>query len=384
MKIVFDKLTLQNAISPLLCAIATNTSLPSTEGIHIKTEDDGSCTLTSYDLTKGVRTKIKAEIYSGGNVIINAAKLSQIVKVMPGDITIDVDSNYKAKISSGKSEFSLSVLPGENFSPLPDLRGERGFEISQDIFRKMINQTLFAAAVADFRPQLNGVYCEITKNKVLMVGCDSFKLAIKSAESDIENRSLNDEELNFKFIIPTKTLQELLRLMNKEKTVKVMMTIKHIIFFLEDVIFFSRLIDSDYLSYERFIPTDIKAECIVDRDAFLGSLERSSLITEDRAIGQEKSGVRLSVEANSLIVSSTSVSGSSFDEISSKNTGDLMKISFNCKYLLDTIRATECEKLRLSFSTPLTGMTIRPVLTEENDKNDDFTFMVTPVRTKDL
>ena len=138
MKLIFNKSTLQKAIAPALCAIASNTSIPATEGIQFKADDmSNQCQLTSFDLSKGVRSTIEAQVIKGGCVIINASKLSQIVKAMPGDITIDVDSNYVAKISSGRSEFSIHVLPGEDFPNLPELRGDRGFEISQKTLKNL-------------------------------------------------------------------------------------------------------------------------------------------------------------------------------------------------------------------------------------------------------
>lgn len=384
MKVVFSKSALQKAIAPTLCAVASNTSLPATEGIQFfADENTGTCRITSFDLSKGVRCTIPAEVQKGGCVILNAGKLNQIVKTMPGDITISVDQNLVAKISSQKSEFSIHALPGEDFPNLPELYGDRGFEISQKTLKKMISQTIYAAAVNDMRPALNGEFVKIKDNKITVVSCDSFRIAIKEEISEIANKCADDGELDFSFIVPTKTMSELLRLLCDEddKKVTVLLTRKHVIFFLCDMIFFSRLVDSEYINYERFIPSEFNTTCIVDRDEFLGSLERAALVTEDRTLGQEKGPVKLDFEANSLVVSSVSVSGTSFDEIHTKNTGDLLTIGFNCRYLMDSVRATDSEKLKLSLISPLMSMIIEP-FGEENESGK-FTFAVTPIRMKD-
>ncbi len=386
MKLIFNKSTLQKAIAPALCAIASNTSIPATEGIQFKADDmSNQCQLTSFDLSKGVRSTIEAQVIKGGSVIINASKLSQIVKAMPGDITIDVDSNYVAKISSGRSEFSIHVLPGEDFPNLPELRGDRGFEISQKTLKKMISQTIYAAAINDMRPALNGEFIKIQDNQITMVSCDSFRIAIKEEISEIGNKCAEKGEMNFSFIVPTKTMSELHRLLSDDEDAKVtvLLSRKHVIFFLDDLIFFSRLIDSEYIDYARFIPNEFKTTCIIEKDELLGSLERASLVTEDRTLGQEKGPVKLSFQENSLVVSSVSVSGTSFDEIHTQNTGDMLTIGFNCRYLMDSIRATDSEKIKLSLISPLMSMIVEPVYGEDENPSGKFIFAVTPVRMKD-
>ena len=143
------------------------------------------------------------------------------------------------------------------------------------------------------------------------------------------------------------------------------------------------MIDSEYIDYARFIPNEFKTTCIIEKDELLGSLERASLVTEDRTLGQEKGPVKLSFQENSLVVSSVSVSGTSFDEIHTQNTGDMLTIGFNCRYLMDSIRATDSEKIKLSLISPLMSMIVEPVYGEDENPSGKFIFAVTPVRMKD-
>ena len=65
------------------------------------------------------------------------------------------------------------------------------------------------------------------------------------------------------------------------------------------------------------------------------ALERASLVTEDKVIGQSKSIVKFKVEDNTLNISAVSVNGKAFDEILVEKTGPDIEIGFSCKYLLE-------------------------------------------------
>ena len=97
-------------------------------------------------------------------------------------------------------------------------------------------------------------------------------------------------------------------------------------------------------------------------------------------MGQLKSFLRCNFEANMLKISSVSVSGKVYDEIITEKEGEDIMIGFKCRYLLDALRAADCEKLKLSLTSSLMGMTIEPAQPEENS---NFTFLILPLKIKD-
>ena len=60
--------------------------------------------------------------------------------------------------------------------------------------------------------------------------------------------------------------------------------------------------------------------------------------------------------------------------------GDDILIAFNNRYLMDSIKACDTEKVLLSLSTPLTSMNVEPV-GGETDMSE--LYMLLPVRMKD-
>ncbi len=382
MKAIFEKSILLDAILPALGSVSGKNTIPAIEGINLNCTAEDSCIITAYDLEKGYRTEISCQVVNPGNYIINAQKLCQIIRAMPGGfITIEIDANNIAKITSGKSEFEIYAMNGADFPALPVLKGDHGFIIGQGVLRNMITKTQFAVAANDMRPELNGAFFKIEGNKLTVVSCDGSKMAIKEQITDIENKNDDLSDLDMQFIIPSKTLIEIMKLLSdSEDTVSIRLTRKYVILFIDNVVFFSRLIENEYIDYNRFLPKAPKTFVKIDCEAFLGALERASLVTEDKTMGQAKSILRCNFEDDILKISSVSVSGKVYDEIFTEKTGDDIMIGFNCRYLLDALRACDSEKLKLSLTSQLMGMTIEPA---EPMEDGNFTFLVLPVKIKE-
>ena len=115
----------------------------------------------------------------------------------------------------------------------------------------------------------------------------------------------------------------------------------------------------------------------VERDRFLAALERATLIAEEKIVGSGRSYVKLILEGNRMQITSTSANGKVYDELNITHEGEDLEIGFNCRYLINSIRATEGELLDLGFKSPTQSLTIDP-----HEKNEDrkFFYMVLPVR----
>ncbi len=380
MKVIFQKSELIKALAPAMGSVSTKNTITAIEGIMINTDKE-KCILYSYDLEKGVRIEVPAVISEEGSYIINANKLNQIIRLMPeGNITIEVDSKNIAKIYSGKAEFELHALPGSDFPNLPELSGDMGFSIKFEELKKMITKTSFAIAQNDHRPALNGAFFIIKDDRIKVVTCDGNRLAIRENTVEIENK-FGEDKLDISFIIPGKTLNELIRIApDEEEKITLLLTRKHIVFVMGDFIFFSRLIDNEYIDYQRFIPKSNKTFVTIDPEQFITCLERASLVTEDRTMGQTKSPVKCSYEGDLLKISSVSVSGRVYDEIQIEKEGEDLTIGYNCRYLLDALRGCDTDKIKISMSGPLMSTVLEPV---DDSASERFLLLVLPVKMKE-
>ena len=388
MKIIFKKDVICNAVSPLMSGISTKNTSIASEGILIETVSAGQCVLTTYDLEKGVRITVEADVIEEGSAIINASKFSQTVRAMDGDdITLTVDARMCATIMCGKSSHTMSALAGKDFPEIPKLTSQNGFTVAQDTLKRMIGKCMHAMGINDQRPILNGLYITIRDDELNMVSCNSFQMALCGTHTPMESVSDSGEGLNYKFIVPTKSVNELNKLISsKDEPVTIYMNRKNIIFVMGDVTFFSRLIEGEYLDYNLIIVKNHRISVYVDREYLLSALERAALITEEKISGSGRSHVRLEVSGDILKISATSNSGvgSSYDEVFVEHEGDDLAIAFNNRYLIDSLRASDAVRVKLSLSGARTSMNIEPADPEtEENAGDSELFFLLPVRMKE-
>ncbi len=387
MKIIFNRSAISSAVAPLMCAVSGKSTLTAIEGILVEAKIPDTCTLTTFDLEKGVRITVEAKVIEEGSYIINAQKFTQTLRVMEGEeVTLTVDEKLSACIFSGKSSHKMNALAGADFPAIPDLVSDRSLIAGQAVIKKMLSQISFAMGVNDQRNVLNGAYMKIDDESLMLVACDSFKLAKCRVKTELTNKNTNgNDHLEFSFIIPVKTVNELSRLLSddEEAVTQVYITRKHIVFIIGEITFFSRLVDGDYIDYNRIIVTNHRISVSVDKHELIAALERAALVTEEKIAGSVRSHVKLEVCGDTLKISAVSSAGSTYDELSIGHTGEDMLIAFNNRFLIDTVRACDSEELVLTMSSPLTSMNVQPVENNYEESGKEEIFMLLPVRMKE-
>ena len=387
MKIIFNRTEISAAVAPLMCAVSGKSTLSTIEGILIEARMPDTCIMTTYDLEKGVRITVEAKVLEEGSYIINAQKFVQTLRVMDGEeVTLTVDDKLSACIFSGRSSHKMNALAGNDFPTIPDLVSDRSFIIGQSVVKKMLSQVSFAMGVNDQRMVLNGTYCKVTDDSLMMVACDSFKLAKVRKKTELVNKNTNgNAHLEFGFIIPVKTVNELNRLLDDDEDalMQIYITRKHIVFLIGELTFFSRLVDGEYIDYNRIIVQNHKITIVADKKELVSALERAALVTEEKIAGSVRSHVKLHINLDALKISAVSSAGSTYDELYIDHIGDDMTIAFNNRFLIDTVRACDSERLLMTMSSALTSMNVEPVDNKYEEQGSEEIFMLLPVRTKE-
>lgn len=402
MKVTFNKAELIAAVAPAAGISQIKNTLTSIEGLlfecppdpkmgDFEGESNNMCRISAFDLEKGLRTSVECNIYRQGKYVISGSKILQIIRALPdGEITIDIDASLRAVISGGNSSFEISVAPGEDFPSMPLFKGDRRYQIPQYMLRKMINETIFATAVNDQRAYLNGELLRIAGGEITIVACDSNRLSCISCEASADVPECE-------IIVPGKFLSELSRMLkDTEDEVTIIIGNKHIIVKMEQIYFFCRMIESKYLDYKRVIPRSFETVAYVDPKELCGAIERASIISEDKLGGNSKAQVKFAVGGNKIDISAVSTSGSIFETVGAAITGEDVTIGFNCRYLLDALRAIpdNVSRLRIGFNGSFNGVCIEPsygttfveselnndAVLEEGEEKQNFLHLVMPRR----
>ena len=364
MKIVCNKLRLYDAIVNVSKAISERSSMPSLEGMKFKLEGP-LLELTGYDLEIGIRTSVAVRSDDSGEFIINAKLFAEMIKKMPAEeILLEINNNYQVTISSGAVVYNMAAQAADEYPDLPDKKNCEKLTVPQPMFKNMINQTIFAVSVSDMNPVLKGELFEIEKGVFNLVAIDGFRLAVRTEKIKTEEDK--------KFIVPSKTLAEVSRLLsdNDEDSCDIFVSNKHIIFEINGYLVYSRLIEGEFHPYKSAIPKNCNTEVIVDRRELISTLERALLLISERT----PSPVRCYFENGLIKIKCSTALGKIQDEISADMTGPVIEIGFKCKYLLDPLTKISDDKVKLMMSGSLLPMKIVPL------EGDSFTFLTLPVR----
>ena len=373
-----------SVLTPAMGTVSNKNTITSIEGVLIETLDNGLVQISTYDMNKGVRaTFAPISIEREGKFIINAQRLYQTVRVLPDDeITIDINDKLNCEISCGKASFSIFASRGEDFPTLPDLISDRGFEISSASLKKMIGKVSHSIAVQENRAMLMGAFFKINNEGMEVVSCDSFTLSKCNIKCEVNSVTDINGAVDYSFIIPGHALSELTKILPDDEEYKCLIYLsrKHAIVKCDDIIFFTRTIDSEYIDYNRIIPKENDIFVTVDREKILSGLERVNIIAEEKIQGSGKSYVKIKVEADFIELSSTSVNGKVIDEADCIHEGGDIEIGFNCRYLINSIKAAEGDDIIISFKSPTQAVTIEP---KNPDEEFNYFYMVLPVRMND-
>ena len=380
MKFTVMKSVFMNVLTPAMGTVSNKNTITSIEGVLIETLEDGRIRISTYDMNKGIRATFEpSSIEEEGRYIINAQRLYQAVRVLPEDeFTLEVNEKLNCTITSGKASFSIFATKGEDFPNLPDLVSDKGFEISSSLLRTVIGKVSHSVAVADSRVMLNGAFFSIKDGAMEVVSCDNYTLSKCKVKCDIASMSTDGTD-SFSFIIPGHALSEIVKILPTDEDYKCIFYLsrKHAIIKCDDIVFFTRTIDSEYIDYNRIIPKDNDIFVTVNRERILSGLERANIIAEEKIQGSGRSYVKLTAEEQYLILQSVSVNGKVSDEMDCTHEGKDIEIGFNCRYLINSIKVSEGENIRISLKSPTHAITIEP--TEQND-DSSFFYMILPVR----
>ena len=380
MKFTVSKSAFMNILTPAMGTVSNKNTITSIEGVLIETIDDGTVRLSTYDMNKGIRATLEpSSIEEEGRYIINAQRLYQAVRVLPEDeFTLEVNEKLNCTITSGKASFSMFATKGEDFPNLPELSSDKGFEINSSALRNIIGKVSHSVAVQDNRIMLNGAFFNITEGAMEVVSCDNYTLSKCKVKCDIDSKS-TDGSTNFSFIIPGHALSEIVKILPTDEDYKCAFYIsrKHAIIKCDEITFFTRTIDSEYIDYNRIIPKENDIFISVNKERLLSGLERANIIAEEKIQGSGRSYVKLKAEDDFLTLTSVSVNGKVYDEMDCSHEGADIEIGFNCRYLINSVRVAEGENIKITLKSPNHAITIEP--TEEKEDFSYF-YMILPVR----
>lgn len=377
MKFQIKKKYLLNSIQAVSNAISSRTVIPILTGMKIDVvQSKIILTGSNSDITIQSHIPIQIddeEIISDvepGSIVLPVPHFPEIIKKLPEElVTITVEENFKTVITSGKAVFTLY---GQSSSEYPQIKideGEKQLNLKCKDLKTLIRQTVFAVSPMETRPILTGVNVTIEDKLLTFTATDSHRLALRSFP--IESHQLETTNV----VIPGKSLQELNKIFDdNDETIHMEILNNQVLFYTENIYFLSRLLSGNYPETARLIPTESKTTLDVFTKDLIHTIERAALLSSR----DQNNVIRLdTIDQNSIEISSNSPEIGNVKEqlgaISIK--GEELKISFSSRYMLDTLRTIDSERVQINFTGAMRPFVIK------TPEEENILQLILPVRT---
>ena len=343
MKIRADRESLLRPLQLATGVVERRQTLPILANLHLKVTSDGLLTMTATDLEVQLVVRLDSvKVEQEGEATIPARKLADIWRALPESATVSVDvREERAEIRSGRSRFSLAVLPPADFPKVESAEEEIQITLSGAEMRRLVEKVGFSMAHQDVRFFLNGMLLEVTADHLRTVATDGHRMAMCTLESGVAGME------RLQVIVPRKGVLEIARLLDEAgEEVHLSVSKNHLRVGHGGYSLTTRLIDGKFPDYVKVIPADATRSIVGDRDALKLAFQRASILSNEKY-----RGVQLVVEGNQLTVKANNPEQEEAEEIVEIGyEGEPMEVGFNVGYLQDVLNVLPSENVRLSVS----------------------------------
>jgi len=342
MRISVKKEDLVFGIQAVIGAITQKNTLPILSNFLLET-DNNNIKITATDLDIGITATIQAKVQEKGAVTVLAKRFADIIKELPNnEIEITAKKNNTIIIKADTTTFKILTTPKDEFPQLPKPNTIEEIIIKQEDLKQMLLATTYAMSRDETRYVLNGICCVIEKKHIKLIATDGRRLAI------VKHKQETNTQAEKKYIIPTKTTQELLKNLNDTEEAKIQFSKNQVAFYLSNIHIVSRLVEGEFPDYKQAIPKEIEKKLTIERSKLIPAIKRAGLLTTP-----ESQAIKLQLTKNKLVVSKTTPEiGETKEEIIVKYTGNDLLIGFNPTYLQEALKSIKQDTIEIELTGP--------------------------------
>jgi DNA polymerase-3 subunit beta len=328
--------------------VGSRTTLPILSNVLLK-GDDGRIEMTATDLDVTVSCSVEASIKKAGAITLPVKKLFGIVRELGNsEVELEGDERNGCKLKSGSSYYRINGLAAEEFPAMPAFSDKKKIEISQERLKGMLKRTSFAVSTDETRYVLNGIFVSFKDHKVTLVATDGRRLALMDEEADVNGENQTE------FIVPTKAIAELNRLLQDKGGVEIRYTDNQAAFDLKggegiEVRVITKLVEGNYPNFKQVIPAESGERISLVREELLQALRRAEIMTSEKS-----NSVKLTFSKNNLsITANTPEVGEARESMAINYKGKDLAIAFNPGYLMDPLKALDNDEVFLELTDEL-------------------------------
>ncbi|OGT50082.1 MAG: DNA polymerase III subunit beta [Gammaproteobacteria bacterium RIFCSPHIGHO2_12_FULL_41_15] len=368
MKLQIQRETLLKPLQLVIGVVERKQTQPILANVLLRTKDNKlSVTGTDTEVELIGQISLAQPSTEDHALTIPGRKLMDICRALPENAPVELyREQEKIVLCSGRSRFTLSTLPVEDFPHVEPQDTHLSFTMAKQLLRGLLQRTAFAMAQQDVRYYLNGLLLEVHPEKLHAVATDGHRLAFNSALVH------TNTDRRLQIILPRKGVLELMRLLeDNNESITVTISNHYLRIMTDHFAFTSKLVEGRFPNYERVIPKNGDKWITLDRDVLKAALQRTAILCNDKF-----KGVRFELRSNSLrILANNPEQEAAEEEISINYSQEDLDIGFNVHYLLDILAIAKPGDIKLTFIDANSS-----VLVEELPTSSESVFVIMPMR----
>jgi DNA polymerase-3 subunit beta len=354
------------ALSAVGRVASTKTQLPILSNILLRT-DGNRLLVAATNLEIATTQYIGAKISKAGAITVPARLISEFISSLPkGTIELKVVGE-NIHLTSGKYHSIINGVIADDFPELPTINENDSitYSINTEEFKQAVTQTIITTSSDSTRPVLTGVYWHAHDGWIFLAATDGYRLS---------ERRLVETKSEVSAIIPTQTLQEVLRtIVDDSDTIDVLFDESQVRFRINEAEIISRLVDGNFPDYRQLIPEKSDITAVMNKSDFTRVTKISGLFARESG-----GSVTLTVDSDAKTVSLHSIAselGENTSELDAEVDGS-GQVTLNSRYLTEALSVLDADTISFSFSGKLS-----PIILKSTAKDTNYYHVIMPLKS---
>ncbi len=364
MRFKMGKAELQQGIATVQNVISSKAPVASLSCIKLDAEA-GQVTFTGTDLKVTAMLTLPVDVVEEGSVSLHGPSLSDVVRELP-DVEIEVSGTDSEALTIACDDvfFKLRTSPIEDFPEIPEPENDIDFSVASEQMVDVLSKVEFSISRDQSRYILTGALLTLEDDTLRAVSTDGRRMSV--AKSRIEPPT----GLEHAAVLPHKTIQELLRVLDKGTTLNVLAGKNRITFTVNGLRIISTVLEGRYPDFKQVVPKDYDKEIIFETGLFAAAVRRVAAVAT-----RNYKCIRLELrQGKALLRSATPEVGEAHEEIPIEYAGPDVEVAFNPDYLVDVLKAVSTDKVVLRLHEDETAGVFLGL------DDDSAVFVVMPIR----
>ena len=376
MKFIGLQENLKQGLQTVSHVVSKNINLPILNNILFRVTKS-NVELVATNLEIGIVHNVRGKVETEGEFTVDSKVITDYINLLPSEKVEIEQINGEIEIKCENYQTKVKNQSAQDFPLLPVVSRENYYGVLVDEFRAALSQVIFAVANNETRLELSGVLFVFNKNKLTLVGTDSYRLA----EKEIAVKSSDPSAVDIKIIVPARTFQELVRILSNFKEaeqlqaggeLKIYLSDNQILFTFGSTELVSRLIAGSYPDYKQIIPTNQKTSVLINKSELMRAIKASAIFSKT---GINDVNLEFKQGAGQIRVSAISSQvGESTTDLKGEITGEDNEVLINYRYLLDGLNNISDDQIKMELISSNTPCVLKPA------KETGYQYVVMPIR----